>query len=250
MSSLRKVNRELPEEFVDAEAPTDGGAARETANDIAAISTSDSFSAPSGSGHNPVFLAKAIFGKVAGLLVSPDDEDATLVGRTIAFLRDLVVGVILGVAFVSVLVFLDHRDIIHFQSAHYFRNAAFQLLNDPETIANIEEASKIKLLTIDEYESRRKEIDSFAEKLVEGEANLEKRTKEAVDKKAELAAVKAEHESLMNNPLLELNKYCGGCPWAGKTTCDARVQFLQQKYSSKPIAAKMSVMEVPSCKKQ
>mmetsp|Transcript_48519 Transcript_48519/g.103243 ORF Transcript_48519/g.103243 Transcript_48519/m.103243 type:complete len:248 (+) Transcript_48519:205-948(+) len=247
MSSLRKVSNKdkniLPEEDVEAPKDKDKGSSKD------APSASDSFSASSVSGHNPVLIAKLIFRKVITLLIASDEEDVTQPGGIITLLKDIIAGVILGVITISTLIFLDHRDIVHFQSAHNFRNAAFQLLNDPETIANIEESSELKFMTITEYESKKKEIDSVAEKKVKNQEILDKRTKEAEEKKKEVTEIKVEHESLLNNPLLELNKYCGACSWSGKTSCATRVQFLQDTYNTRPIQAKISAMQHPSCKK-
>eukprot|EP01083_Nonionella_stella_P057993 152013_1 len=99
-------------------------------------------------------------------------------------------GVVLGVLTISCLIFLDHRNILHFQSAHNFRNAAFQLLNDPETIATLEESSDMKFLNLSEYEAKVNEIDSAAEKLKKHAEVLERRTAEADEKQKHLDAIK------------------------------------------------------------
>ena len=247
-SGLRQVKKDsIPEE--DIEAPKDKASPAKAATAFAAASTSNSFSGGGGSSHNPVFLAKVIFQKVVTLLISSDEEDLTQPGGIITLLKDIILGVILGVLTISTLIFLDHRNIVHFQSAHNFRNAAFQMLNDPETISNLEESSDMKFLTQMEYESKKKEIDSVAEKLKGHEAVLEKRIKEGDAKKGEVESIRAEYKSLMENPLLELSKYNGGGKWGGSSTCDARVQFLQDTYNTRPIAAKISAMGHPGCKK-
>ena len=148
---------------------------------------------------------------------------------------------------ISTLIFLDHRGVVHFQSAHNFRNAAFQMLNDPETIATIEESSDLKFMTMTEYESKTKEIESVAEKQAKNQEILDKRTGEAEVKAKEVAAIKDEYNALMGNPLLGLDKYCGGCSWSGRTTCDGRVGFLQDTYNTRPLVAKINAMLHPSC---
>ncbi|KAL7524351.1 hypothetical protein ACHAXR_000539, partial [Thalassiosira sp. AJA248-18] len=201
----------------------------------------------SGGGHNPVFLAKVIFRKVVDLLVTSDEENLTGPALIIVFLRDIILGVILGVITISIVIFLDHRDIAHFQSVHNFRDAAFQMLNDPETIATLEESSDMKFLTVDDFEAKRREIDAIPEKLKKNDEVLDKKTEEVAAKKAELDAMKPEYEKMLHNPLLGLDKYCGTCIWGNKFTCDGRVKFLQDTYNTKPIQGKLSAMGQPSC---
>lgn len=218
------------------------------ASDIEA-GESEAFIAASkpGASHNPVFLAKLVISKVMNLLLASDEQDVTQPGGFVTLLKDIIVGVILGVLTISTLIFLDHRNIVHFQSAHNFRNAAFQLLSDPETIANIEESSDLKFMTVAEYEAKKKEIDTVAEKLKTNEEVLEKRTKEAEEKEKEIQGIREEYEKLKNDPTLGLNKYCGGCSWRGGTTCDARAQFLINTYNTRPIQAKVNTMLHAAC---
>eukprot|EP00584_Thalassiosira_punctigera_P002175 CAMPEP_0172534644 /NCGR_PEP_ID=MMETSP1067-20121228/6932_1 /TAXON_ID=265564 ORGANISM="Thalassiosira punctigera, Strain Tpunct2005C2" /NCGR_SAMPLE_ID=MMETSP1067 /ASSEMBLY_ACC=CAM_ASM_000444 /LENGTH=254 /DNA_ID=CAMNT_0013319459 /DNA_START=206 /DNA_END=970 /DNA_ORIENTATION=- len=165
-----------------------------------------------------------------------------------AILQDYITSIVLGVITVSVLVLLDHHNIIHFQHTHNFRAAAFQLLNDPETIANIEESSRLKLMPLADYESKRSELDGVSKKIASLDEIFQVRRAEAEETKKEVDAIRPEYDTLMANKLLELNKYCGGCSWGGKTTCDARVQFLQDNYNTRLIPAKISAMGKPSCK--
>jgi len=250
MSNLRKVLKEgaITAEVEDVEAPKVGDAPK-ISTAFAATSTSDSFSAP-GAGKNPVFLARVIARKVLALLAPSDEEDVTPTGRFINLLKDVTFGIILGVTTISFLILLDHRGVVHIQSAHNFRNAAFELLRDPETMANIEESSDLKFMTIAEYESKRKEIDGVVEKKAHHEGVLKKRTEEVEAKKKEVEGIKDEYEKLLGNPLLQLNSYCGSCSWTGKMTCDGRVQFLKDKYNTRPIAAKLGAMKQESCIKK
>ena len=253
MSGLRKVAKDEGAASDIEAAPLvskneDDAPPKSATSAFSAASASDSVS-PGGGTHNPVFLAKVIFHKVVTLLLSSnDEEDITQPGGIITLLKDIILGVILGVLTISTLIFLDHRDVVHFQSAHNFRNAAFQLLNDPETIANIEESSDLKFMTYADWESKTKEIESVTEKLKGHEEVLAKRIAEGEEKKKEVESIKAEYESLMANPVLGLDKYNGGGSWSGGTSCDTRVQFLQDTYNTRPIAAKLSAMEHPGCK--
>ena len=127
--------------------------------------------------------------------------------------------------------------------------AAFSLLNDPETIANLEESSDLKFMTIHEYDSKKKEIDGVEEKIANMQTILETRAKEAEAKKKEIDEIKGEYDTVYHNPILELDKWCGGCHWGQKFSCDARVNFLQSTYNTRPLKAKISAMSHPSCKK-
>lgn len=103
-------------------------------------------------------------------------------------------------------------------------------------------------MTLNEYNAKKTEIDSVADKLKKNGEVLEKRTTEAEAKKSQVADVKAEWEKMWHNPLLELDSYCGGCHWGMKFTCDGRAQFLQDTYNTRPIQAKISAMGHASCK--
>jgi hypothetical protein len=234
MSTLRQAKKETTEGDVEAQP-------------LVGSSTLPKSAIP-GAGHNPILLAKIIFRKVVDLMVASEEDDLSQPGGIITLLKDVIIGVILGVLAMSCLIFLDHRNIVHLQSAHNFRNAAFRLLNDPETIATIEESSDLKFMLVEEYESQRKEISEVDEKLASKKEMLEKRIAEAAEKQKEIDEIKPTYDSLVNNPILELDKYCGGCTWGMGKSCDGRVQFLKETYNTKPIEAKISAMGHASCK--
>mmetsp|Transcript_11920 Transcript_11920/g.24041 ORF Transcript_11920/g.24041 Transcript_11920/m.24041 type:complete len:251 (+) Transcript_11920:92-844(+) len=195
----------------------------------------------------------AIFQKVmehAVARVSTDDESQDDTGGFIVIIKDCFIGMVFGLLTISCLIFLDHHNIIHLQSAHNFREAAFQSLNNPETIANLEESSGMKFMTSEQYNSWQKEIDEATSKMESAKQKLEDRTKEAETKSTELAPLEEEYEKLVNNPLVGLDKYCGECKWSGKTTCDGRADYLKNTYNLSPVAAKIGAMNTPSCKKE
>lgn len=203
-----------------------------------------------GSTSHSVFVAKAVFRKVCDLLTHDEDETAQPQGVyfVVTLLKDILIGIILGVLTISIMIFLDHRNVIHFQTAHTFRNAALQLVNNPETLANLEESSDLTFMTVNDYELKRKEIDTAEEKITTADEILQTRTKEFEEKQKELDSIKSEYESLYNNPLLQLNKFCGGCVWGGGgMSCNQRVQYLKDTYNTKPIEAMMNAMGHPSC---
>jgi len=172
-------------------------------------------------------------------------------GKIIVIINSAIIGLILSLVVISILTFLDHRDVIHLDSAHNFRSMAFQLMNDPETIATLEESSDLKFLTIDKYESMKKEIETKDNDYVE---HLEKRIKEEEEKmkmkSRDTDAMQKEYETLLKNPLLEWDKYCGTCVWQGKTSCDERAKYLQETYNLGEDVAKIGAMGAPSCVKQ
>lgn len=235
MSSLRnltKKNADGPEG--DIEAPIDEGSSAKVC------------ASASRAKHNPFFLVKAVFRKVFDILTA-DGEDLTLTGRFVSLLKDTLAGIILGITAIFLVIFLDHRNIVHFQSAHHFREAAFQSLKNPETIANVEESSGLKFMAMDEYEYKKKEIEDSAVRITSLTEKLKKQNQEAEEKQKEVELVKVEYDSLVGNPLVGLDKYCGSCTWAPGKTCDARVQFMINTYNMGPIAAKVHAMGVPSC---
>mmetsp|Transcript_41674 Transcript_41674/g.71333 ORF Transcript_41674/g.71333 Transcript_41674/m.71333 type:complete len:250 (+) Transcript_41674:19-768(+) len=248
MSSLRQVSKK--DSQGDIEAPSDDNAPKTTPTGVA----------PAGPrSHNPVFLAKIVCGKVVGLLTATDaydddgNYDLTKPSGMIIFLKEAVLGIILGMLLISAFITLDHLDIVHFEGAHRIRNAGFQLLNDPETIANLEEASEFKFMTYTDYENMQREIESAAEKISAMQADLEKQQAESEKKSQgdDVTAIKEEHERLMKlgNEVLHLDKFCGECSWKGGTSCQGRVDFLKDKYGSHPFDAMDNAMKQPGCVK-
>lgn len=102
-------------------------------------------------------------------------------------------------------------------------------------------------MTIIDFDSKHKEINAAESKITNTNEVLEKRSEEVEKKQKELESIKAEYDSLFGSPLLGLTAFCGSCVWGGKTSCNTRVQFLQDTYNTRPIAAKMNAMEHPSC---
>lgn len=165
------------------------------------------------------------------------------------FLRDVTVGIVWGVSVILLSIFLDYRDVLHFQSAHNFRHAAFQMLNNTDTIVAIEEASDLRFLTPREYESRRREVDGVAQFLAFRKQDLDERTAVADAKHKERESFAPEFDSviLRANELFELDKFCGHCVWVKGTTCADRVQFVMKKYKAGPNAARLNAMMLGTC---
>jgi len=235
--SLRQVTKKGPCPTGDIEDLLEGAASSPT---------DDPAPAP-----GPASLAKAVFRRVVDTVTAPDEDDVSRPGGLLTLFRQVVLGLALGVGTVAALVYLDHRDVVHLESAHRFREAAFGLLSDPETLANVQEASGLRFLPRAEYEALRREVDETSvEEIGAGEEELRQRTAQAEEKRKEAEVRRAEHESLLHHPLLGLDRYCGGCAWGGGSTCDARVTYLRDTYSTRTVTAKINAMGHPSCIKK
>jgi hypothetical protein len=260
MSSLRHTGKRDAPEAGDVEAQTLVDDKKGSSHDppqsplkLKAVATDDSFNAPPGASRNPVFLAKIIFRKVVDLARSgTDEDDIATFGGFIALIRDVITGVVLGILTISVIVFLDHHNIVHLQSAHNLRNNAFALVNDPETLATIEESSGLKFMLKEDYSEMLKKIEDFPAEMVSGAEKVKKQDAEIAENRKRIEENKPEHERIMAmaNTVLELDKYCGTCRWEGRTTCDERVDYLKSTYGDSIHKARVGAMRSPSCKKE
>jgi hypothetical protein len=200
---------------------------------------------------NPLLVAKLLARKVLHGLMSDDQDANDTSGGVIPLFKDIIIGVTFGVVTISFMIFLDHINIIHLQSAHNFRETAFRLLNDPETISTLEESTDMKFMPFEEYDAIKTEIEEARSKLTAHESTIEARTKEAEEKRSELAPLKEEYDRLVANSNLELDKFCDGCKWNGGSTCGARKQYLSDTYNTSPVEAIVSIMKsAPQCKKE
>ena len=123
------------------------------------------------------------------------------------------------------------------------------MVNDPETIANLEEAG-LKFMPMPEYVRMQEELEAYGtERLEEKKKTLEERTKELADKQAEIGPLKEEYEKKVANSNLGLEKWCGTCPWGGSGTCDARKGYFIGTYGHNEVSAKVAIMkQSPKCK--
>ena len=139
-------------------------------------------------------------------------------------------------------------NIIHLQSAHNFRQNAFAMLNDPETIANLEDAG-IKFIPMDSYTMMQEEIDGFDKKIESIKDKLAEKVKELADAEEKSGPLKEEYEKMVANSNLGLEKWCSTCPWGGGGTCDARKAYFMDTYGHNEVSAKLAIMkQSPKCK--
>ena len=203
---------------------------------------------PRGAAPSSATLAGAVFRGVVDNVTAPDEDDVSRPGGILTLVKQAFLGVVLGIALVAVLVYLDHLDVVHLESAHGLRDVAFEMLNDPETLANLQEASGLKFLSMPEYEAMQREVEGSSEIIAKAEEELRQKGAEADEKWKEAKKAKVYRETLLHSPLLGLGAYCGDCAWNPGITCDARVKFLQDTYNVKPLKGKITVMEGSSCR--
>ena len=180
----------------------------------------------------------------------PNENAIQKVG-IITLFKDVIVGTLLGFIIITITNYLDYHDLVHIQSAHHFREMAFQLIdNDP---TSIEENTDLKFIKYTEYQDMLNEMDNIQTKLNVRSMELTSLSKEGIEKQTEIDAIRQEHTNLLvtkGNDMLELNKWCEECKWVdGKLPCRARVDFMKRTYHLGEVAAKVSAMDQGSCQK-
>ena len=201
----------------------------------------------------PASLAEAVFRGVVDHVATPVEDVASKPGGLLALAKLAFLGVFLGmatsIAVLAVAVFLESLDVVHLESAHGLREAAFGRLHDPEILADVQEAAGLKFLSMSEYDVLRREVDEAPGVIATAEERLQKAQVEMDEKMkdVDVASLQAEHESLLKHPLLGLDKYCGDCLWDRGITCDTRVAYMHIKHKLKLIKATVAAMDHPSC---
>ena len=152
-----------------------------------------------------------------------------------------------GVFFLMILIFLDYRNIVQLGSARAFRQAAFELMTDPETVKTIEENIDIKFIPVDVYTSMTEEIQRNNEKIANND-QLKLHEDDLVEKTAQLEVLKKEHAEVKakGNSLLGLDKWCDTCK-GGWGNCGMRVKYLMDTYHTPEIKAKVDIMATGKC---
>lgn len=210
------------------------------------ISPVSSRAPTSGSPPAPLILLRKI-SQSAITFINKDDNASG--GTILDIFKDIFVGVVFGFITISFMIFLDHHNVIHLQSAHNFRTMAYNSLNDPETIASLEESSGLKFMTNENYNAMTAEVAQSQAKIDAANKKLEDHTQELELKEKELAPIKEEYEKLMADPSIRVDQYCEECKWKGKTSCAERVAYLMNTYHDSPVKAKIGAMNEPGCRK-
>mmetsp|Transcript_24217 Transcript_24217/g.36052 ORF Transcript_24217/g.36052 Transcript_24217/m.36052 type:complete len:268 (-) Transcript_24217:165-968(-) len=214
-----------------------------------AISAFDAMAAATNT-QNPLMLAKLVARKFILLLTTEQEEDPnTRVGFTVALLKDVILGVVFGFLTISFAIVLDHRNIIHIQSAHHLRDASYSAMSDPATLAMIEAETDMKFMPAVDYEAAKKEIEDSQSSLEAIKLKLEERTAELEEVAKSMKALEEEKETLMKDPkITEVANFCTGCSWGGPGNCGTRVQYLMDTYNNAKITAMLALMEQGKCK--
>lgn len=122
------------------------------------------------------------------------------------------------------------------------------MLNDPETLANLEESAGLKFIPQSEYDAIQSEINEASEKIAKIQATIQERIKEGEEKRTELGPLKEEYEKLLATANLGLEKWNGGARWGGGGNCDARKQYFIDTYGHSEVTAKVAIMkQSPNC---
>ena len=206
--------------------------------------------AQSNNNHNPILLAKLVGRRFLHLMLTEEDTDpSSNLGFAIGLLKDIILGIVFGVLTISLIIVLDHRNIIHLQSAHHLRDNVYATMSNPDNLAYLEEETGMKFMSFEEYDSAKKEIDSSSDLTEQAKTKLDERTKELGEKKKELETIKEEYEKAKSDPKFkDLDNFCDSCKW-GPTTCGARVTYLIDTYNNGKIVAMMNLMKDGKCKK-
>ncbi len=162
----------------------------------------------------------------------------------------MIKGITLGAFLVFILVFLDYRNFIHLGSARVFREAAFQLLTDPQTVQSLEESLDVKFISMDVYDAIHREIGYIRKKMREKEGEIAEKERELEVYRSEAEPIIKEYDELMvrMNEIFGLDKFCGGCRWKKKLTCDGRVGYIMEKYGDSITKAKIATLSHPQCR--
>ena len=141
-------------------------------------------------------------------------------------------------------------NIFHFQSAHNFRDSAFAMLNDPETLSNLE-AAGLKFIQTEEYEIMKQEINTAQERIEKIKEEISKREQQKIGKSAELGPLKEELDKTLAESTWGYHQWCGKCPWGGAGNCDARKQYFMDEYGHTEVSAKFNIIKKhPKCKSE
>ena len=124
------------------------------------------------------------------------------------------------------------------------------MLNDPETLSNLEDAAGLKFIPSSEYDAMRVEIDEGPSRLAELREKIAQSTQEAEAKRTEVSTLLPQFEKLASESNLGLDKWCGACKW-GHTSCDDRLAYVTKTYQRTEVLAKIGIMQKsPSCKNE
>mmetsp|Transcript_16654 Transcript_16654/g.33732 ORF Transcript_16654/g.33732 Transcript_16654/m.33732 type:complete len:242 (-) Transcript_16654:109-834(-) len=176
-------------------------------------------------------------------------------GGVTATLLNFLRGMIYGLIALSFLLFLDHCNIIHMESAHVLRSSVLKSLSiiedDSKGLSSLEASSGLKFIAVDQYVFWMYELDDAPKKIQIVEEELEQLKKNQMAMEEESVPLAEEFAKLMANPLVKLDHFCDECSWHRGTSCASRVEYLMNTYRDSKVKAQVALMEnTPSCDRQ
>ena len=155
------------------------------------------------------------------------------VGSLRGVLNDLVGGVVVGSAVMTLLFLMDFCNIINLSTARALRKASTDAFNAPEVIRSLNEDSKSgdgrRYLSSHDWFAIQKELRDSKYIIGEEQKVLEAREAKARSIKSEISIVKPTYDRLMIDAGLDV--FCPTCDWGMGMNCQARVNYLLEKYS-------------------
>ena len=102
---------------------------------------------------NPRILLQKIF---LAIITDVPDEDlwdpkTSKIIVIITLIKEIILAAIISFFIVALVLFLDHKFMLNLPTARNYRRATFQLMNDDETLAHIEQYAGIKFMDMNEY---------------------------------------------------------------------------------------------------
>ncbi|KAL3776058.1 hypothetical protein HJC23_008213 [Cyclotella cryptica] len=197
---------------------------------------------------NPLLFSKLIFRKVLTSLTSSDDDTSS--NGIVPLLKDILIGIASAITIMSIIIFFDHINLIHLQSAHNSRETAFSLLNDPETLTTLEESAGLKFIPALEYEQMMKEIEDSKSMVDKVKETSRETSTDLLKKLNELLPLMNKFEKILKESGIRLDKFCEECTWKGKKSCGIWLLYVIERYGTGEVEAKVHAMEkYPQCVK-
>mmetsp|Transcript_13951 Transcript_13951/g.22770 ORF Transcript_13951/g.22770 Transcript_13951/m.22770 type:complete len:243 (+) Transcript_13951:138-866(+) len=147
----------------------------------------------------------------------------------IGLLQDIVGGIMLGTVGMSILLLLDYSNIINLETARVFRKTASTVFNAPDVISNIQMGIEKKLMSMDVYNSFKKELSDSQAVIANEQKFFQARSRKVTSLKAELRPLRDEYDELIRKS--GLGVFCPDCKWGMGMDCQQRVNYMMENYS-------------------
>jgi len=165
-------------------------------------------------------------------LESSGRDSGGTIGPLRGVLNDLVGGIVLGSAIMCLLFLMDFCNIINLSSARAIRKASTDAFNAPEIIRSLNEdgsGNGRRYLSSHDWYAIQKELRDSKYIIGEEQKVLEAREAKARNIKSEISRFKPTYDRLLVDAGLDV--FCPTCEWGMGMNCQARVNYLLEKYS-------------------